>query len=151
MRSKQPSVVSEIVNDKIDLWRSVSDSWKKLTREVEKNLARVGIGIPELRILRTLEDSGPTQMARLSLAALLTQPAITVIVDKLEDQGYVERARSKEDRRVINIKITQSGEALLKDALKIHKQFVEKMLEGLSDSELEELALTMNKLALKVS
>lgn len=151
MRSKQTSSVPEIANDRIDLWRSVSDSWKKLTRDVEKNLERVGLGIPELRILRTLEDSGPTQMARLSLAALLTQPAITVIVDKLEDQGYVERVRSKEDRRVINIEITENGEALLKDALKIHKQFVEKMLKGLSDSELEELALIMNKLALKIS
>jgi DNA-binding MarR family transcriptional regulator len=134
-------------SDRPELWRGVSDSWKKLTRQVESNLGKIGLGIAEFRILNTLDAEGPSPMAHLSHETLVTQAAITVIVDNLEEGGFVRRTRSEEDRRVVNVEITPKGKLKHKEALKIHKVFIERMLEGLTDEELATLSNIMGKLA----
>ena len=133
--------------DKLELWRETTDSWKKLTRKAETNLASIDIGIAEFRILKLLDESGRTVMARLSQDTLLSQAAITVIVDKLEEHDLVARIRSEVDRRSINIQITMKGRSLLKEARKIHKRYVDQILDALSDDELRELHSIMSKLA----
>lgn len=148
-RSVIETTQPESENDRIELWRGVSDSWKKLTRKVENNLSKLGLGIAEYRILKVLDEEGPAPMAHLSHETLVTQAAITVIVDNLEEGEFVRRLRSMEDRRVVNVEITTKGKSKLKEALKIHKQFVEEMLQGLSDQELETLKTIMNKLVSK--
>lgn len=135
--------------DRIELWTSISDSWKKLTRRAEENLSSLDLSIPDFRILKTLDNSGPCPMARLSHETMLTQAAITVIVDELEDRRLVERLRSEHDRRVINIQITSKGRSVVKEALRMHRRFVEQMLEGLNDEELSNLKAMMNKLSSK--
>jgi len=86
-------------------------------------------------------------MARLSAATILTQPAITSFVDKLEHQGLVRRDRDREDRRVIRIAITGKGRALFKRGLRIHSQFVTGLLSGLNESELSRFSTIMRKLS----
>ena len=136
--------------DRTELWRAASDSWKRLTRQVENNLAKLGLGLAEFKILKSLDKEGPAPMAHLSRETLVTQAAVTVIVDNLEEAGSVQRTRSVEDRRVINVEITAKGRSLLKEALKIHKRFVEEMLEELTDEELHSLSIIMGKLSSKI-
>jgi MarR family transcriptional regulator, 2-MHQ and catechol-resistance regulon repressor len=139
--------IIESKTDRTELWRGVSDSWKKLTRQVENNLAKIDLGIAEFRILKILDDEGATPMALLSHKTLVTQAAVTVIIDNLERRELVQRSRSVEDRRVINVEITSKGRSLLKEALRIHKRFLDEMLEVLTDSELENLRVLMTRLA----
>ncbi len=86
-------------------------------------------------------------MARLSDATVLTQPAITSFVDKLEDQELVRRDRDREDRRVIRIAITRKGRSLFRQGLKIHSRFVIGLLSELNETDLSRLSLIMRKLS----
>ena len=133
--------------DRVEVWRTISDSWKKLYRQVEKNLSGLGLGIPEFRILRTLHDSDDSPMARLSSETLLTQAAITAIVDRLEGDRLVVRKRSNDDRRVVKIGMTTKGEKVFSEALKAHRLFTEEMLQSLNDKELLQLSSLMDKLS----
>lgn len=135
--------------DRIELWTRVSDAWKRLTHRAEENLSRIDLSIPDFRILKTLVKSGPSPMARLAHETMLTQAAITVIVDELEERKLVERIRSEQDRRVINIEITSKGRSLLREALRIHRRLVEEILSALTPDELVTLEAMMNKLAPK--
>jgi DNA-binding MarR family transcriptional regulator len=54
------------------------------------------------------------------------RPDITRLVDRLIDEGFTERARSTEDRRVVLVRITRRGRTLV-DSLDepvrdLHKQ-----------------------------
>ncbi len=133
--------------DRIELWREISNAWKQISRDAEKNLSRLGICTTEFKILRILQEDGPTPMARLSDATLLSQPAITSFVDKLEERGMVRRERDKMDRRVIWITITSKGRSLFRRGLKIHSQFVSGLLAGLDDAELSRFSSIMKKLS----
>ena len=131
----------------MELWREISNAWKQMSRQGERSLSPLGIGMTEFKLLRILAEDGPTPMARLSDATILTQPAITSFVDKLENEGLVVRDRDQKDRRVIRISITAKGRALFRRALKIHSRFVTELLSALDQGELSRLASIMKKLS----
>ena len=133
--------------EKVELWREVSNAWRQISRQGEKNISRLGICTTEFKILRILKEEGQTPMARLSDVTVLTQPAITSFVDKLENQGLVRRDRDHEDRRVIRISITRKGRSLFRRGLRIHSRFVSGLLSGLNDAELSRFSSIMKKLS----
>lgn len=133
--------------DLLEIWRSISQSWKTLNKDVEKALSKTGLSLAEVRILHTLHTSGAVPMTRLTAELLVTPGAITSIVDGLEGQGLVERVRGEDDRRVIMIKITNKGEATIKEAILLHKQYIAKKFEALSMKQILLLAGLLDKLA----
>jgi DNA-binding MarR family transcriptional regulator len=133
--------------DRLQQWREITNAWRQIVRNGEKNISKLGMCTTEFKILHILQEDGPTPMARLSDALILTQPAITSFVDKLEDQNFVRRERDSEDRRVIKIAITTKGRSLFRRGLKIHTQFVGGLLSGLNETELSRLSSIMKKLS----
>lgn len=146
MESKRKAV-ARTDTDKLELWREISNAWRQITREGEKNISCLGICTTEFKILKILQEEGPTPMARLSDATVLTQPAITSFVDKLEVQGFVRRDRDLEDRRVIKIAITSKGRLLCRKGLRIHTQFVSELLSELNETDLSRFSSIMKKLS----
>lgn len=133
--------------DQVEVWKSFVDSWKRLQRAGEKNLAGAEMSTADLRILRVLRDQGSSPMNRFASETMLSPPTITGVVDKLEERGLVERVRNPEDRREILIAITQKGTITLTMGEELHKRFLDRSLSVLSDAELRQLASLMKKLA----
>ena len=52
----------------------------------------------------------------------LDSGTLTPLLKTLEKKGWVERKRSKEDERVLNVSITESGEKLRESALSVPEQ-----------------------------
>ncbi len=72
---------------------------------------------------------------------------VTGVVDRLEAKGYVLRDRDREDRRVVNVRLTDKGKDLAKKA---PNPVQGKMIYGLRNLESEELRViyeSMKKLA----
>lgn len=132
----------------MELWRSVIDSWKRVQRAGEKNMIlRASLTIAEFRVLRMLRDHGSTPMVKLSVETLLSPPTMTGLVDKLEDQGLVERVRNREDRREVLIAITTKGTAAVGKGEEIHRQLVEKSFSVLPQSEVTLMVGLLKRLA----
>jgi MarR family transcriptional regulator, 2-MHQ and catechol-resistance regulon repressor len=145
---RKPSEQVASATSRLELWSIVSDAWRALQRRGEKPMSKIGISVAEFKILRSLNESQPASMAKLSHDIVLTQPAITFFVDKLEERELVRRSRDSEDRRVINIMMTAKGEALFKRALKVHSSFVKDALGTLSSNEARQLSTIMKKIAM---
>src|SRR5262245_5339458 len=60
---------------------------------------RLGLSPTDLETLERLEAHGPVTAGRLSELTGLTTGAITGLVDRLEQAGFVRRARDPDDRR----------------------------------------------------
>lgn len=54
----------------------------------------------------------------------LDSGTLTPLLKRLESKGLVQRERSKEDERAVNITITEAGEALKEEAAKVPAQIV---------------------------
>jgi DNA-binding MarR family transcriptional regulator len=92
-------------------------------------------------VLGSLKRNGILSMSDIGKCLSMPKPHITVIVDKLIEEGYVERQSDPNDRRIVNILITPKG---LKDFEEI-KQAVSETLKSklilLSEEELEVLSV----------
>ena len=132
--------------DSNELGRVLSDTsmrWRKL---VENKISALGLAYGEFRVLRVLGDSGTCSMVKLAREQMITQAGMTSIVDRLENQGLIERVRCKTDRRVINIGITRKGGRLLEAASRLNRELVERAVGNLTEQEIKQLVITLKKM-----
>lgn len=133
--------------DLLEIWKSISRSWKSLNKDVEKALSSTGLSLAELRILYSLHADGPVPITKLATELIVTPAAITSLVDGLEGHELVERIRAEDDRRVVTINITGKGEATLKKGMLLHKQYISKKFQALSAREILLLAKLLDRVA----
>jgi DNA-binding MarR family transcriptional regulator len=69
----------------------------------------------------------------------VTPSFATMAFDKLIRKGFVHRERSRSDRRVVQLTVTESGMALYNKLKKVRTQYMHHVLENVSDEELQEL------------
>ncbi|WP_128100179.1 MarR family winged helix-turn-helix transcriptional regulator [Paenibacillus sp. DCT19] len=79
-----------------------------------------------------------------------TQPTVTVLVNKLEKLGYVERHKGAEDSRVTMIRLTEQGRKLQPVFNQVSKQINEMIYSGLSDEQAEQLELLLSSIVRKM-
>jgi len=84
---------------------------------LEKVCLKFGLTRPQYNVLRILRGAHPGGHPRSEIGArlLASAPDVTRLVDRLEAQGLVERARVEEDRRLSIARITRKGLRLLKE------------------------------------
>jgi len=105
-----------------------------------------GMQAAQYRVLGTLIREGTLPMSELGKRLYISKPYMTILVDKLTEEGYAERHPDGKDRRVINITITDSGKKYLKHAGARYKNHVKTLLSGLDSRDLEELCTSLENL-----
>jgi DNA-binding MarR family transcriptional regulator len=68
--------------------------------------AKLGISPSDLRCLDLVQASGGMTAGELAKASGLTTGAVTAVIDRLEEAGFVRRLRDDSDRRKVNIEVT---------------------------------------------
>ena len=138
-------------DNSIKIWRAFVETWKLWKRSVDSNFSSVNLDSTSYSVLRNLAENGPTTMVRMAALTNVTQGWITGIIDNLEEQGLVIRRRSREDRRKIDLVITDSGIKRFKEARKLHLDFIEQCLSGIHDSSAENLLKSLETLKSSIS
>lgn len=78
----------------------------------------------------------------------ITDSSAGRLIDRMERDGYVERQRSKSDRRVVKVALTPVGESYRDQLMPLGQAFNDELIQGLTESELivfEKVLLTMVK------
>ena len=91
-----------------------------------------------LQILIMLEE-GDLSIGQISARLGIAKPNITPLVDSLRDQGFVERVRDEQDRRIVNVRMLPAGHEKLDE---IQRSIVEQVViwpGEFSRSEMKEL------------
>lgn len=72
-----------------------------------------GVSGPQIWALRTLAQRDSLTMGDLAAAMHLHISTVSGIVDRIEKAGYAMRARDEGDRRVVRLRLTPRGRAIL--------------------------------------
>ncbi|HXY32374.1 MAG TPA: MarR family transcriptional regulator [Gemmatimonadaceae bacterium] len=85
----------------------------------------------QYNVLRILRGSHPAALTcgAIGERTIAREPDVTRLVDRLDARGLVKRARSEEDRRVVDVHITPKGLDLLRE-LDPHSQKMPRALIG---------------------
>lgn len=100
-----------------------------------------GLTPSQYNVLRILRGQGE-RMPSLEIADRLIQvvPAITGLIDRLEQQELVARKRCKDDRRVVYVEITEKGQRVLKQLDGPLPALQRELIGHLNRKELKELS-----------
>ena len=100
-----------------------------MKKALDSRLAPIGLSASQHAIVSTLSHTDGLQLTQIGQRVFLEKPAITGLVDRLENDGLVSRQRSSVDRRVINLYLTPKGRDILEDmnriALEVDRQLVQ--------------------------
>jgi DNA-binding MarR family transcriptional regulator len=95
----------------------------------------VAISRTRLSVLFSLQTAGPARITDLARAEHITQPSMTVLVSRLEQDGLVERRPDPGDGRVVNVAITAEGIAVLEQARAARSEALQARLARLTPAE----------------
>ncbi|MBN2125497.1 MAG: MarR family transcriptional regulator [Deltaproteobacteria bacterium] len=128
------------------LWliRRLSHAGAMYNRELIRNYS---VSAPQLSCLLALDEYGPMSPSRIARRIMVNSSTVTGIIDRLEQQGMVERMRISTDRRVITITLTGGGKSLVDNTPPpIQKKFL-RGLKGLSLKEIDRIVDSLVKIA----
>ena len=89
-----------------------------IVNSVNHSLKPLGITEPQYNVLRILRGQNGAAMNLFEIQNRMLQRMSNVsrLIDKLVEKAYVERTECKENRRMVDIRITEKGLTLLNDA-----------------------------------
>jgi MarR family transcriptional regulator, organic hydroperoxide resistance regulator len=121
------------------------------SRRITKELARrADLTGPQLTVVKMLEQIGDLSLSELSERIRAQNSTVTGIIDRMEREALVTRERSKEDRRVVYIKLTSKGRKLAEEIPVEPMEIFRGALEVLTPAETRELVKILGKVARKV-
>lgn len=88
-------------------------------------------------ILKVLKKRGPLPMSDIGRRVCISKSNMTSLIDKLVENGLAERMPDQNDRRVINIVLTEKGNKLIGEWHLHSNQEIKNKLSRLSDEDLE--------------
>ena len=90
-------------------------------------------------ILRILERRGPLPVSAIGKQLFIAKQNMTTLIDRLMNDGLVERKNDAADRRIINVIITEKGGRFLQERKQDLKKIVRENLSKLSAEDIESL------------
>lgn len=113
----------------------------------QKLMKESGLTAPQLLVMQAIEKERKPSTSVLARHIAVSQATMTRIVDRLECAGLVKRARSKQDKRVVNVQLTDTGRAKLEQAPEpLQAEFLRRFRE-LEDWEQQMLKSSLLRIA----
>jgi DNA-binding MarR family transcriptional regulator len=116
-----------------------------ITAEVDTALKDVDITGSQMGIFLALHRGLASTPFELSKLLSVDTGLMTRMLDKLETKGLLERSRSVDDRRVVNLALTKKGKAIAAEIPNIAPEVLNARLEKFTKAEFEELCRLLNK------
>ena len=104
------------------------------------------IAPPHFEIMKLLEEAGTLHVAEIGERLQIARPQMTHLIDRLVELDIVERQIGIEDRRMINIMLTDKGKRIINEHDDDIRNATREMLACLTDEELEGLSVSLRKL-----
>ncbi|HCL65911.1 MAG TPA: MarR family transcriptional regulator [Rhizobium sp.] len=122
----------------------------KVRPAIEAVFARHDLDAGEFDVLSTLRRSGPPYRLRpteLFTQLMISSGGLTNRLIRLQRAGLIERPASDADGRSLPVQLTALGRETVEDAFREDMAVEARLLKGLSEAELKELARLLAKLA----
>jgi DNA-binding MarR family transcriptional regulator len=132
-----------------DAWEALLSAHAVLMKQFAAEDVWADVSMREYDVLYTLSKCpGPVRISELNRHVLLSQPALSRMVDRLADRGFLERQTDPADGRGVRLSLTDAGRAMQRQVGRQHARSVARALTAALDpGELSELETICQKLA----
>ncbi len=107
-----------------------------MNRNVGSELLSLDLPMGQFKAMATITMLGPQPVGELGRRLGISEPAASLLVDKLEERGLAARVRDEQDRRRILVTASPAGEELATRLRQGRDEQVQRWLDALTDDEL---------------
>jgi DNA-binding MarR family transcriptional regulator len=131
-----------------DAWEALLSAHASLMRRFSAEDVWEDISMKEYDVLYTLSKCPePIRLTDLNQHVLLSQPALSRLVDRLAARGLVQRIADSRDLRTVRLELTEDGRALQRRVGRRHARSVARAMRAeLTPAELGQLTAICAKL-----
>ena len=131
-----------------DAWEALLSAHAVLMKQFAAEDIWADVSMREYDVLYTLSKCpGPLRMSELNRHVLLSQPALSRLVDRLAERGLVERRPDPADGRCVLLSLSDAGRVAQRHIGRRHARSVaQAMTAGLDPAELRQLEAICLKL-----
>jgi MarR family transcriptional regulator, 2-MHQ and catechol-resistance regulon repressor len=137
-------------NRALDLWVKLAKSYSVISKKTSDDILKHDVTLPQFSVMEVLYHKGEMTIGELCKRQLVSGGNMTVVIDNLVRDGFVERIPKPDDRRAVIIRLTEKGHTLIKDIFPDHAKLVANVVSALSSDEQKQLALLLKKLGTSV-
>ncbi len=134
--------------DRLRLWLRLL----KLTRQIESELrdrlrSEFSTTLPRFDVMAALSrHADGLRMSQLSAVLRVSNGNVTGIVDRLADEGFVERVPVADDRRAMIVRMTAAGCREFARQAREHQEWIDALLSDLTADEARRLTARLTEI-----
>jgi DNA-binding MarR family transcriptional regulator len=122
-------------NPRFRNWVAVARACHSVERALGAALQPLDLKSGQLDVLMNLYRHPGMSQHDLARKLLVGRSNITMVLPQLEQRALVRRENDEKDRRVLRLYLTDAGEVLLMEALKLHMALIEKVMAAATPAE----------------
>ncbi|EJR16559.1 hypothetical protein II9_02415 [Bacillus cereus MSX-D12] len=119
---------------------------KKMKMELFEQIPVPKLTTSQFYILKIINYYGALRASELAREMNVKPSTITVTINRLIEQGLVNRYHDREDRRAVIIELTKKGESVVEETIIARNEHIAKYLSLLEFQEKEKLLQLLEKL-----
>lgn len=100
----------------------------------------------DMHIIEAIGIEEPRSMSVIAKKREITVSTLTINMNSLEEKGYLVRERSKTDKRVVLVRLTDKGRKAFFHHRDFHKNMIKSIVKDLSEEEMKILIKCLNNL-----
>jgi DNA-binding MarR family transcriptional regulator len=124
-------------------WETVPPLWNSVRSHIRATAtANFDISVEQFHVLRYVRR-GTDSVSELATAKNISRPAISQAVEILVKKGLLTRVPKKEDRRCVDLVLTEAGNDLLDTVFKETRRWMKEQMQQMTPDELETITRAM--------
>lgn len=120
-----------------EVMKNFRKAGQSFRRTIDKSVACTGVYRSQHQMLMNLGRNPDCSQMELAQKLDITPAAVTTTIKKLEKEGYITRLVSEEDNRVNKLGITEKGQEIITQSVRLFDEVEKKALKDFSKEEVE--------------
>jgi len=125
------------INQELKIWLnfSVEQAFKAFLNYVQK----CGLSLKQMNVLMFVYYQGPCETTRLTEPMQATKSAVSQVVERMVQQGYLIRLEKKHNRRSKFIQLTPHARGIVENGIQVRQAWLQTICQNLPKAEQERL------------
>ncbi|MCL1073101.1 MarR family winged helix-turn-helix transcriptional regulator [Shewanella dokdonensis] len=129
-----------------DINHAIIEFYERLSSWEQSVVRDQGVSLAQIHTVEILGANGSMRMKELADKLGITTGTLTVQVDRLVKTGLVVRQPSANDRRSVEVQLTEKGQQMFVEHDQLHLQLTREMTSGLEPQECQQLLRFLTRL-----
>ena len=125
-------------------------AFRELRCAGSQRMLKAGVSMAHLHVMTLLDRHGEMTMSRIAELKDVSFSNATGLIDRIEERGLVERVRVPDDRRVVQVRLTEDGVRKLREVELFKEDMLQRVLGRLDDEQLAGVSRAMDDLRVAV-